>query len=248
MGFTKKKFLKISTNSKLKKIGFFLKEYITTEKKELLETSKLLIEWLREIDNISLKLPENRYEAGILYHKILSILNKSVYEDIYPYDDTGKERKIFEIALILDNLRSPHNVGSIIRTSEGLGVKKIILTGITPRTDNPKVKRVSMNSIVDTVYIERTEDAVELMKKDNYKIVAIEKTKKSIPYNNFFIERPCFIFGNEEFGISQSILEMSEYIVHIPMYGIKNSLNVSVATGIIISNYLNLYFKNINNI
>lgn len=146
-----------------------------------------------------------------------------------------------ECILILDNLRSIENVGSIFRTADGFGVSKIVLTGTTPapldrfsrvRTDLAKVALGAEKS-VSWEYQTNTLNVVEGLRKDGYKILALEQDNRSrrlkelVPPDKFAI-----VVGNEVGGVQKEILDVADVIVEIPMEGAKESLNVSVATGV----------------
>lgn len=147
--------------------------------------------------------------------------------------------------LILHNIRSAHNVGSIFRTADAAGVLKIYLVGYTPRpTDRfgrvqSEIKKTSLGAS-ETVPWEHVDDIFALMaglKKKDACIVAIEQTHKAIPYDEFCIKKStAFIFGNEVEGVPREIYEKADCVVAIPMRGKKESLNVSVAVGIVLFN------------
>lgn len=145
------------------------------------------------------------------------------------------------IILILDDVRSAENVGAIFRTADAIGVSEIILGGITPGvTDrfgrpNPKIaktalgaeKTISHQSIKDLVLY------IQELKKRGYDIVSLEQTPSAIDYKSYTPkEKTVLIVGNEVTGVSKNILELTDTVIHIPMRGEKESLNVSVATGI----------------
>jgi len=137
--------------------------------------------------------------------------------------------------LILPNIRSCYNVGSIFRTADAFGVDKIYLCGWTPDPTHPRVAKTSLGA-EKTVPWERHKQAwrlVKKLKKDSVRIVAAEQTKNSIDYRKW---KPKYslaiIFGHEVKGVPPSLLKRANYIVHIPMVGQKESLNVSVAAGI----------------
>ena len=154
-----------------------------------------------------------------------------------------------EIIMVLDNIRSTHNVGSILRSAEGFGISKVILTGYTPY---PKIigdKRLpheiqkATNAIAKTalgaeknIIMERFENISEIIDKlhtDGYSIVAIEQNSKSVPINKIkFMPKLVLVMGNEIDGVNNIILKKSDYIAEIPMSGLKESFNVSVAAAI----------------
>ena len=142
----------------------------------------------------------------------------------------------FQTAAILDNLRSPFNVGSIFRCADSLGCPEIVLCGITPHPPNPKMEKAAMGTLeyVPWAYFADTADAVGHYKENGFKIVALERSEKSIPiYQLEFAEPAAFILGNEEFGITDDILSLCDQCLLIPQLGIKNSMNVSNAFSIL---------------
>lgn len=147
-----------------------------------------------------------------------------------------------EVYVICDNIRSLYNVGSIFRTSDALGVKKIYLCGITGTPEQKGVLKVSLGAenSVPWEYCKNSWQLVDKLKKRGFKIVALELTKGSKNIKLFKSKFPLvLIIGNEINGVSQALLKRSDAIVHIPMQGIKESLNVSVAFGIAIYKIIN---------
>ncbi|MBP7845977.1 MAG: TrmH family RNA methyltransferase [Candidatus Pacebacteria bacterium] len=146
-----------------------------------------------------------------------------------------------KITLILDNIRSSENVGSIFRTADAGGVERIYLIGITPNPVdrfgrlNPKINKASLGAEKNILWehFENIGDVIEKLKKDDYKIVSLEQNENSIDYRDLKIkEKIALIAGNEVSGISAETQKQSDEIIEIPMAGDKESLNVSVATGI----------------
>lgn len=149
--------------------------------------------------------------------------------------------------IILDNIRSLYNVGSIFRTADAVGVEKIYLCGITPEPVDrferirPQLAKVSLGAekTVAWEYNKSTANVLRDLKKQKHKILAIELDKRSIPYFKVKIKRSdlaktVVIFGNEVRGISKNILKRADKILEIPMAGLKESLNVSVSAGIVL--------------
>jgi len=140
-----------------------------------------------------------------------------------------------KLYIICDNLRSRFNVGSIFRTADALGVTKIYLGGITPCPPHPEISKVSLGA-TETVPWEHASQAwriVEELKKRGVQIVVLEQTKKSIDYTKLKSRFPvALIVGNEVNGVSKNLLKRADKVVHIPMHGKKESLNVSVAFGV----------------
>jgi tRNA G18 (ribose-2'-O)-methylase SpoU len=145
------------------------------------------------------------------------------------------KRKGQEIYLILHNIRSTFNVGSIFRTADAAGIKKICLCGYTPTPDNQKVAKTSLGAerYVPWEYHKQTWRLLRKLSADGIQIVALEQTKKSVDYRQFKPKFPiALMVGNEVKGLSKKILARADKIIAIPMYGNKESLNVAVATGI----------------
>ncbi|MFA5029596.1 MAG: TrmH family RNA methyltransferase [Patescibacteria group bacterium] len=147
-----------------------------------------------------------------------------------------------DLYVVCDNLRSLYNVGSIFRTSDALGVKKIYLGGITAATRGVKatslpkgVLKVSLGAEKSVLWeqVWSSWRLVDRLKKQGFKIVALELTSNSIDVSIFKPKFPLvLIIGNEVSGVSEALLKRADAVVHIPMQGIKESLNVSVAFGI----------------
>ncbi|MFA6554540.1 MAG: TrmH family RNA methyltransferase [Candidatus Paceibacterota bacterium] len=149
--------------------------------------------------------------------------------------------KIKDIRLLLDNIRSVHNVGSIFRTAETVGVTKIYCIDTTPTpTDRFNRKRNDLAKVAlgaeDLVPWEYLKDSISLvkrLKKEGFKIVALEQAENSINYKKIKSkEKVLLILGNEVGGVSKQLLNLSDEIAEIPLKGKKESLNVSVAGGI----------------
>lgn len=154
----------------------------------------------------------------------------------------NESRKIY---VVLDNIRSIHNVGSIFRTSDCAGVSKIYLCGVTPspidrfgRKERAfhKVALGAEDNVVWESY-KKTEQAIDLLKKAGVKIVAVEQSDNGINFKNYAVwGNTAFVFGAEVGGISADILKICDEIIEIPMRGKKESLNVSVSVGVVLFN------------
>jgi tRNA G18 (ribose-2'-O)-methylase SpoU len=152
-------------------------------------------------------------------------------------------------AVILDNIRSVHNVGSIFRTSDAAGINEIFLCGYTPqpvdRFNRPRkdLAKVALGAekTIPWKYFEDVKECINELKKGGYTILAIEQAPNSVDYKNVKLpEKVAFIFGNESLGIEKEILDLCDIIVEIPMLGEKESLNVSVSAGIALFRMLNI--------
>lgn len=149
--------------------------------------------------------------------------------------------------LILDSVRSVINVGAIFRTADAIGIDKIFLTGYCPtpldrfgrfRGD---FQKAALGSKTPWKYEENILDLVKKLKKESFNIISIEQDKKSIDYKEVTLsQKNAVIMGNENFGVNKEVLEISDQIAELPMSGFKNSLNVSVTTGIILYSFFDL--------
>ena len=140
------------------------------------------------------------------------------------------------ISILVENVRSVYNVGSIFRSADGLGAEKIYLTGYTahpPREDLHKTA-LGAEDAVPWEYYENPLDAAEVIKKQGIPLILIEQTKQSKSMYEIDWEFPlCFIVGNEVSGVSEELSNMANIHVELPMRGVKQSLNVSVAAGVV---------------
>ena len=146
-----------------------------------------------------------------------------------------------EVYVLLHNIRSTHNVGSIFRTADALGITKIYLSGFTPtpidkfgrnRKDIAKVALGAEKSL-DWEYLGSPEKTIKDLKKTGVMVVGIEQAKDSVDYKKIKINQPSlFVVGNEVDGVEKNILKLCDVVAEIPMMGEKESLNVSVAFGV----------------
>jgi len=142
-----------------------------------------------------------------------------------------------QIIVILDNIRSVHNVGAIFRTSDGAGVHNIYLCGITPTPEHKKVHKTALNAeeYVKWDYFKSTQEAINKAKDQGYAVFSVEQSANSSKLNEYdFPEKTALIFGNEITGIGPAIMESSDKVIELPMAGKKNSLNVSTCVGIVV--------------
>jgi len=147
-----------------------------------------------------------------------------------------------ELVLVLHNLRSVYNVGSIFRTADAAGIKQIFLTGTTPapidrfgreRKDLAKVALGAQNYV--NWQTGNLKDIIDVLRKDNFKILALEQDENSVPYNKKQnSNKLALLVGNEPQGLDKESLSCADEIIEIPMHGKKESLNVAVATAIAI--------------
>lgn len=139
------------------------------------------------------------------------------------------------IYIIAHNIRSAYNVGSIFRTAEAVGVKKVILGGYSPTPENSRVRKTALGAEkwVDYEKSFQVWRAIDNLKKQGFQIIALEQSPQAIDYREFNPKFPLgLVLGNEVKGLSQKILNRCDRIIEIPMIGRKESLNVAVAFGI----------------
>jgi len=158
-----------------------------------------------------------------------------------------KTRK--EIAVLLHNIRSTHNVGSIFRTADALGISKIYISGYTPtpldkfnrpRKDIAKTA-LGAEKTIGWVYGKTPEEIISKLKKEKFEVVALEQGENSIDYKKVKVSKKVlFIVGNEVDGIEKRILKLCDVVAEVPMNGKKESLNVSVAFGVALFRILNI--------
>jgi len=149
-----------------------------------------------------------------------------------------KQAKKIPLVIVLDNVRSLHNVGSVFRTSDAFLVEAIYLCGITATPPHAEIHKTALGAedSVNWKYFEKTLDAIEELKEQQYHIVAVEQAENSISLESFMPENEKYaiIFGNEVKGIDQEVMNRCDSCIEIPQFGTKHSLNVSVAAGIVI--------------
>ncbi len=143
------------------------------------------------------------------------------------------------IIIVLDNVRSLHNVGSVFRTSDAFRVEAIFLCGITACPPNKEIHKTALGSTesVDWKYFTDTQLAVDELKQQGYSIVAVEQAENSISLENYKPEpnkKTALIFGHEVKGVSQTIMDNCDQCIEIPQFGTKHSINISVSAGIVI--------------
>jgi len=150
-----------------------------------------------------------------------------------------REQSKIPLVVVLDNIRSMHNVGSVFRTADAFAVEKIYLCGITATPPHKEIEKTALGA-TETVAWEHFSDGVELLgrlKKDGYTILAVEQTDCPTLLTNFSFEptgKYAVIMGNEVFGVDDQLLALCDGAIEIPQVGVKHSLNVAVASAIVI--------------
>lgn len=143
------------------------------------------------------------------------------------------------IVLVLDNVRSMHNVGSVFRTADAFLAERIILCGYTPRPPHRDIQKTALGATetVEWSYAERAVEAVQGLKRKGYAVWAVEQVHGSVSLNEFVFDgsQPiALIFGNEAEGVQQELLSFVNGCIEIPQQGTKHSLNISVAVGVVL--------------
>ena len=148
------------------------------------------------------------------------------------------------IVLVLDNVRSAHNVGSAFRTADAFGVDKVYLGGICPVPPSPELHKVALGAeeVVPSEHVADVVDLVRRLRADGYTVIAVEQTEHSVKLDQFRPEFPqgghagCYalIFGNEVDGVQQAVVDACDFSLEIPQQGTKHSLNVSVSIGVVL--------------
>jgi len=157
---------------------------------------------------------------------------------------TYRSKEKLPIVIVLDNIRSMSNIGSVFRTSDAFLIEEIHLCGITSTPPNKEIHKTALGA-TDSVkwsYYSDTMDSIKHLKSKDYEIISIEQAKNSIKLNQFSIKqnaRIALIFGNEVNGVQQEIIDQSHTCIEIPQYGTKHSLNISVSAGIVIWDVFN---------
>lgn len=149
-----------------------------------------------------------------------------------------RKAKKIPVVLLLDNVRSLHNVGSAFRTADAFACERLILTGITGKPPHREIHKTALGATesVTWEYFTEAAEAVSALKKEGYRIVIIEQTTESVSLESFPLNddgKVCVVFGNEINGISDEILALADAAVEIPQAGTKHSLNISICVGIV---------------
>ena len=149
-----------------------------------------------------------------------------------------KDADKMPVCIVLDNVRSMHNVGSAFRTADAFRVEKLLLAGITGTPPHREIQKTALGatSSVAWEYSENTEALIRSLKEQGYKILIIEQTSKSVSLSEFTFDdnqRYCLVFGNEVDGVSEALLPLADVAIEIPQVGTKHSLNISVCVGIV---------------
>ncbi|MCI0751204.1 MAG: RNA methyltransferase [Flammeovirgaceae bacterium] len=153
--------------------------------------------------------------------------------------DQFKESEKIPVCILLDNVRSLHNVGSAFRTADAFRIEKIYLTGITGTPPHREIHKTALGATESVAweYAEHPEEIVNMLKGKGYEITIVEQTTQSKQLQNFSPDKNknyCLVFGNEVDGVSNGVVALADEAIEIPQAGTKHSLNVSVCLGIVV--------------
>ncbi len=162
----------------------------------------------------------------------MSALNRLTVENF-------KAREKFPLVLILDNIRSGLNIGSVFRTADAFAIEKVVLCGITAQPPHREILKTALGSTesVQWEYFQETTEAVRLLRQTGYQVLAIEQTTPKTWLQDFAIakaQKYAFVLGNEVDGVDAAVLALCDGTLEIPQFGTKHSLNVAVAAGIVV--------------
>ncbi|MFN8239272.1 MAG: RNA methyltransferase [Bacteroidales bacterium] len=143
------------------------------------------------------------------------------------------------VIIVLDNVRSHNNIGSVFRTSDAFLIEKIILCGITATPPHRDIQKTALGATesVEWEYHEKAGEIVRSLKEDGYTIVSVEQVEGSVELQDFALdprEKYVLVFGHEINGVSQEVVNLSDHFVEIPQFGTKHSFNIAVSAGIVL--------------
>ena len=240
MKYSKKKFDLFDLEKQQKTLSEFIK-LIHDNWQDVAKRAELITEFTNCLNWMGIPISIDLQDSTIREFLEFAVpLERRMKVELTDYDimqQDGSNDTIIKqpLYLILDNLRSSFNVGSIFRTAECFGVLKILLCGYTATPENPKVIKTAMGTteFVEWQHFATTEEAVDFLKRMDVTIFALETTSHARSISEIAFTKPAaLLLGNEALGISKEILKLADEIVSIPLGGWKNSLNVGVTTAI----------------
>ncbi len=143
------------------------------------------------------------------------------------------------IVIVLDNIRSQHNIGASFRTADAFAIEKVVLCGICATPPSAEIRKAALGAeeSVEWEYFEKSSEAVKALQKEGYRVWSVEQTENSTSLESFTPERGgkyALVFGNEVKGVTQEVIDIGDGTIEIPQYGTKHSLNVSVSVGVVL--------------
>lgn len=160
-----------------------------------------------------------------------------------------KAVKKLPIVVVLDNIRSLNNIGSVFRTSDAFAIQAIYLTGITAKPPHREMNKTALGATesVEWHYAENTVDLIQRLKTENYTIIGIEQTENSVQLQDFVLNlnnQYALIFGHEVNGVQQEVINQCDHCLEIPQHGTKHSLNISVSAGVVLWEFSKFLYAN----
>ncbi len=222
MSYSQKKFLAQTQEKQHKECALLLKRILTDQEESLW---KIYLEWMNWMNStppvFTPKHLADRYHSHLSQTRIH--LKEHNFLKIQKQDKEASEPPL-EITIYLENIRSAHNVGSIIRTTEGFSLGRLVFGGMTPLPTNKQVQDTAMGTVD---WIDWSQGDLSTLPRP---LIAIETSPDAIPIHKYEFPKVCTIaVGNEEYGCSDELLAEADVILRLPMYGRKNSLNVANA-------------------
>lgn len=160
-----------------------------------------------------------------------------------------KESDKIPLVVVLDNIRSMHNIGAVFRTSDAFLIEKIYLCGITATPPNKEIRKTALGATesVDWEYVSDVNELIQKLKEENWIVASIEQVEGSVNFSEYEPDpngKYAVVFGNEVEGVSQSVVDASDLCLEIPQSGTKHSLNVSVCAGIVLWEFYDFFMHN----
>ncbi len=166
----------------------------------------------------------------------MTAFRKLTHEEIVARQVVKSQQSKLPLCVVLNDLRSLHNVGTIFRTADGVGLSKLWLTGITGYPPQSGISKIALGAedVVPWEYRQHIIPLLKELKQQGYLIVLLEQAAGSVKHDQFFPTKPvCLVLGNEVEGVGNELMALCDHVVEIEMSGVKNSLNVAVAFGVI---------------
>lgn len=187
----------------------------------------------------------------------VDILNKSLKTNFRKRSNAELNRlnpEEFKVAqkiplvVVLDNVRSLNNIGSIFRTADAFRIEEVLLCGITARPPHKDIRKTALGATESVAwrYFEQTQEALNDLRSKNYKIAAVEQAENAYALNDFEVDLSqglAVVFGHEVQGVAQEVVDLCDAVIEIPQFGTKHSLNVSVSAGIVLWNLHRQFFS-----
>jgi len=178
--------------------------------------------------------------GSLFLHQIINQMRKLHIKELNRLTpEEFRQSEKYPIVVVLDNIRSLNNVGSIFRTGDAMRIAEVVLCGITATPPNNEIHKTALGA-EETVawrYFEKTDEAIDVLRTEGYTICSVEQVENSTMLTDFNPEKTskyAFVMGNEVKGVQQSVIDKSDLCIEIPQFGTKHSFNVSVSAGIVL--------------